>query len=421
MLIPDKYSSEIISNSANYAADIFKNQLNKDFVYHNIYHTNQVIEDAIEIAENMKVNSDEIEILILSAIFHDIGYIESAKNNEPIGARIAEEFLLTQNYPNDKINLVKSCIMATQMPQHPKSYLDEIMCDADLLSVGKERFLLRTLLLKKEVENLSNNEMDNDKWFESTIDFFEKQKFWTSYCSEKYTTLKERNILILKSLIQTNKNLNDNKDDFSLISNLFIKDEVAQSKKKKNKKNKTESIEISQVDDKSIDSMYRSTMRGHLILSQIADDKSNFMLSINSIIFSVIITYIFPNIKNYNYILFPLVFLMIVVLTTIVFAILSTRPKITKGEFSNEEIKHKKVNLLFFGNFHKMDLDTYNWGMKEMIKDKEYLHNSMIKDIYYLGKVLSRKYKYLSITYNVFMYGIILSVIIFLIQLYLNH
>ena len=69
--------------------------------------------------------------------------------------------------------------------------------------------------------------------------------------------------------------------------------------------------------------------------------------------------------------------------------------------------------LLFFGNFHGMSLQDYNWGMTEMLGDKEYMNNSMIKDNYFLGVVLAKKYKYLRIAYNIFMYGLILTVIAF--------
>jgi hypothetical protein len=100
---------------------------------------------------------------------------------------------------------------------------------------------------------------------------------------------------------------------------------------------------------------------------------------------------------------------------SIIFAILSTRPKVTTGVFTRQDIEDEKVNLLFFGNFYKMPLEEYEWAVNEMMKDKAYLYNSMIKDLYYLGVVLEKKYRLLRITYNIFMIGIIISVIAFVI------
>jgi hypothetical protein len=60
-----------------------------------------------------------------------------------------------------------------------------------------------------------------------------------------------------------------------------------------------------------------------------------------------------------------------------------------------------------------MELPDYDWAMKEMMKDKDYLYGSMIKDIYFLGVVLARKYKLLRISYSIFMYGLIGAIIAF--------
>jgi pycsar effector protein len=64
-----------------------------------------------------------------------------------------------------------------------------------------------------------------------------------------------------------------------------------------------------------------------------------------------------------------------------------------------------------------MSLPDYDWAMKEMLNDKEYLYSSMIKDIYFLGVVLAKKYQYLRISYSIFMYGLIIAVLAFALAL----
>ena len=96
-----------------------------------------------------------------------------------------------------------------------------------------------------------------------------------------------------------------------------------------------------------------------------------------------------------------------------VFATLSTRPKVTEGIVTKEAIKQRKANLLFFGNFHNMALEDFQWGVNEMLKDHEFLYSSMSRDLYFLGIVLAKKYRYLSICYNLFMFGLITSVLAF--------
>jgi hypothetical protein len=91
--------------------------------------------------------------------------------------------------------------------------------------------------------------------------------------------------------------------------------------------------------------------------------------------------------------------------------VLVTRPKITSGRFTKDDIYKKKTNLLFFGNFFNMELPDFEWGMKEMMNDKEFLYSSMIKDFYFLGQVLGKKYKHLRICYTIFMFGLIAAVL----------
>ena len=101
---------------------------------------------------------------------------------------------------------------------------------------------------------------------------------------------------------------------------------------------------------------------------------------------------------------------------SMILAVLATRPNVTSGEFTKEDVENKNVNLLFFGNFHKMNLAEYEWAIQEMLKDKDYIYASLTKDLYFLGVVLNRKYKLLRWTYTIFMIGMILSVIAFAIS-----
>ena len=96
-----------------------------------------------------------------------------------------------------------------------------------------------------------------------------------------------------------------------------------------------------------------------------------------------------------------------------VLAVLATRPNVTSGKFTKKDVEQKKVNLLFFGNFHKMSLNEYEWAIQELVKDKEYIYSSLTKDLYFLGLVLNRKYKILRLTYTIFIIGIVISVLAF--------
>jgi hypothetical protein len=75
----------------------------------------------------------------------------------------------------------------------------------------------------------------------------------------------------------------------------------------------------------------------------------------------------------------------------------------------------KKVNLLFFGNFYRMTYDEYSDGMRKVMNDRDFLYGSLTRDVYSQGIVLGRKYGLLRKGYSIFMYGVIISVLAFII------
>ncbi|MGH2574963.1 MAG: Pycsar system effector family protein, partial [Ignavibacteria bacterium] len=160
-----------------------------------------------------------------------------------------------------------------------------------------------------------------------------------------------------------------------------------------------------------IETMFRNTIRTHVEFSAMADNKANIMISLNTLLIGFIVITMIRKLDANPHLTYPTFILLTVCLVCMIFAVLVTRPKITSGTFTKDDIYQKKTNLLFFGNFFNMKLPDFQWGMNEMMQDREYLYGSMIKDFYFLGQVLGKKYKYLRICYTIFMFGLIIAVI----------
>ena len=178
------------------------------------------------------------------------------------------------------------------------------------------------------------------------------------------------------------------------------------------KKKKNDKI---QQPDRGVDTLFRVTLNNHTRLSDIADSKANILLSVNAIVISIALSTLVPKLMNPKtaYLMIPTIIMLLSSVISIIFAILATKPNVTFESFNAEDVKSKKVNLLFFGNFYQMSIDAYEEAMQDLIKDRDYLYNSLTRDLYFLGKVLERKYRLLSITYTIFMIGTILSVLAF--------
>jgi len=151
-----------------------------------------------------------------------------------------------------------------------------------------------------------------------------------------------------------------------------------------------------------------------------ADSKANILISVNAIIISVILSVLLRKIETETHLAIPTFIFLGFSVATIIVSIMATRPKVTQGRFSREDVMNKRTNLLFFGNFFRQTLDEYRWGMGTMLNDADYLYGSLVEDIYFLGVVLGRKYRLIRLAYNLFMIGIIVSVIAFVVAI-LTH
>ena len=170
------------------------------------------------------------------------------------------------------------------------------------------------------------------------------------------------------------------------------------------------------IPNRGIQSYFRSIYRVHINLSAIADNKANIMISVNAILISVLISLLsYRNLSETNpTIMVPVLVFIVAGLASLIFAVLSARPKITYPNKGITDRNLLKRNAIFFGSYVTMKLDQYEDIMDEIFQDGKLIYGNMIRDMYYLGKVLDKKYRYLVISYNIFMIGFAITVLTFL-------
>lgn len=409
--------NKLLGAAESYIANFFKNRIGAEYVFHDYNHTSNVVHAVVEISERYNLTPKQQEILQLGAWFHDTGYNEGREKHEERSCQNLRKFLQPYDYPLEDLKEIERCILATRIPQNPQTLLEEIICDADLSHLGKAIYWDRCGRVRQELLMTNSVVMSEQEWVNFELEFMTKHKYHTSVAQELYGKNKERHI---KQLLKQQDRLNPKA--LESVEDLAIRDRKKKKKKKGKNKKLTSSVSSSEHEIKDmrlgrgVETMYRTTYRTHVNLSSIADNKANIMLSINAIIISIVLSTMVPKFAVNSKLVIPTFVLLVVCLTAMVFAVLSTRPKITEGKFTREDIEKKRSNLLFFGNFYNMKLEDFHWGMTEMIRDSDFLYSSMTRDLYFLGVVLAKKYRYLSICYNVFMYGLIITVITFAIS-----
>lgn len=400
-------TTPLLQEVENYVVEFFATNFSKDYVFHDLEHTRQVVQAAMEIGQGYQLAEKDMTTLLLAAWFHDLGYSQGPANHEDRSIQYAVAFLEKKDFPAEDLQRVRGCIESTRVPQQPKTLLEQILCDADLSHLGQETYWERTGKVRQEMVFVQGTVMDDREWVDFEINFLQQHRFHTLVAAQLYDEEKQRHI---RQLFKQKARLNPNP---------LIPIEIPPKVKKKKDKvitspDGSQQIEIKDLDlGRGVETMYRTTYRTHITMSTIADNKANIMLSINAIIISIIVSTLVPKFGVDPNLILPTVVLLVVCLTTIIFATLATKPNVTTGRFTREDIENKSTNLLFFGNYYNMTLEDFEWGMMEMIRDNDFLYGSMTRDLYYLGVVLAKKYFYLRLCYIVFMYGIILAVGVF--------
>ena len=289
-------------------------------------------------------------------------------------------------------------ILATKLPHSPSDLVERIIQDADMSHLGKEDYM-ETTYVTLENEMMNNSESPKGmKWIDMCVEFLENHEYQTEYAKEHFGPIKKKNLYKLYKM----------KEEDQTTSVEIIDTEVLVNEKKKSKKKPK-----SDLPEKGVETMFRVALRNHLNLSRIADNKANTLISVNALIISIILGSMFPKIDHNPYLIYPALTIILFSIVTIIISILSTIPKTSHGILSREEVLNKEGNLIFFGNFHKMTLEDYEWSISELMKDRDYLYKSLTRDLYFLGKVLNRKYMLLRYSYYIFMIGLITSIVMF--------
>jgi predicted metal-dependent HD superfamily phosphohydrolase len=385
--IMNQITVELLQETEQYVTRLLENQLPDTMTFHNLDHARYVVDNAVFIGKQSNLSEADLNLLKICAWFHDAGYIRGTEYHEEESARLATEFLSSKKVDVKIIAQVSKTIKSTTIPQNPEDLISQVLCDADLRHLAEDGYIELIDNLRLEWINLSGKKIGKRKFHKISVKFFKKHQYHTDFARKILQPGKEKNLTYIKKKI------------------IMLEEKKHSRTEQKKEKPKGYS--------RGVESMFRLTARNQINLSAIADNKSNILISVNAIMMSITMTVLVTRFEEVPNIILPTLIFLVSCLVTIIFAILSTRPNISHGTFNKEDIANNKVNLLFFGNFYNMKIDEYEWAIEELMRNDKNLYGTMIKDQFALGEVLAKKYILLRKAYNVFMVGIIISVIAF--------
>lgn len=155
---------------------LLKEKLDPRYLYHSLNHTREVCHRAIEIAQQLGCEPEEVEQLHTAAVYHDVGFTVSHENHEQRGAAIFREKALKLDMPEEEIALIESLIMVTKPFNEAQNELECIIKDADLYYISTNDYARQANLLRKELEWL-NIPMDDAQWKSFQVKFLREHRF----------------------------------------------------------------------------------------------------------------------------------------------------------------------------------------------------------------------------------------------------
>jgi len=378
-------TSTVVNDAEQKVKKMLTEQLTEDHKYHNLSHTLAVRSACRRLGEKENLSEEKLEILELAALFHDVGFSETYNGHEDVSHRIAQEFLEARDYPQERRQQVLDCIDVTFLPNQPETILEKIIRDADLINLGSDGYMTHLQGLRHEWKTFLGHEFEDSDWYKMNRKFLKSQDFFTEAARELYGPKLRQHQKQLKKLAKR-----------------------AEAQEKKAEQGIIHG-------SKSAQMMFKTALRNHLDLSTLADNKANIMLSVNALIITIIVPMAAGRIVNFPYLLWPVLSLLATCLASMIFATLATRPIRMMGKTSDEDIQKGQSNLFFFGNFYQMRFQDYKKGILAVLSNEEDFEDTIVRDLFFLGRSLGTKYRQLRLCYTIFMSGVVLTVIIFLV------
>lgn len=156
-----------------------ESDLPKSLYYHGVHHTKDVLEAVFTLAVREEISFEELDLLLTATLLHDTGFLFQYADNEEKACELANTILPEHGYSSEEIEVINGIIMATKLPQNPKTKLETLICDADLDYLGRSDFEEISENLFKEL-NANGVPLSKDQWQKKQKAFLEEHTYFTS-------------------------------------------------------------------------------------------------------------------------------------------------------------------------------------------------------------------------------------------------
>lgn len=153
--------------------------------------------------------------------------------------------------------------------------------------------------------------------------------------------------------------------------------------------------------------LVRTVTQANLTLSQMADQKASILMGATFVVFTIAVGQVSRGeVPVSLLILATSAFVSAVCAMAVIMPAVKPPPVVPGTE-----------NVLFFGVFTQFSEDEFTDRVLDRLRSDEDVYRLMLRDIYQNGQVLQRKkYRYLALAYRVFLIGLTLTLVAFLVE-----
>ncbi len=384
-----KDDSDIVRLAGQQLFALFRNANgDSSLVYHGFKRSRELVDDCKEIAKGNKLNGTEGQVLLLSAWFHDAGHAAGNGGGREKSIEIARAFLAQKRQPEKLADAVAGCLKAVDDEEARDGLAGDVLHDALLAPLAAKNYVEEAQLLRLEEERRTGKSYSDVEWTQGLIDHFHKSSYRTRWAQLEYEGGRAKNLVRLHKLLRRQQE----------------ESTAQEAEGAKNAKNQ----------GKVVESVFSDLTRNQLRLLSIADRRTATMIHVNAIMISLVVGLVLRKLEERSDLLAPTVVLLCVNLAVIVLSILSMRAGRKKlRQFPRDEISAHDANLLLVSNEVNVSLHEYLDRMNELTAEPPALQKAMLEYVYFLRKLLIHRRRALQLTYNIFIYGLAVSLVFF--------
>ncbi len=378
--------STILKEAEKFVLKQFKANSNPRLTFHNYQHTSGVVQLLDELGANMV--PEEVEIARLAAWFQDLGYLFEYQHPNAKSVDLATKFLRNRGIPAKDIRSIIRCINAANGAWKPDTLAAELLVDANNIYAATTDFEDKSALLRLEQELLNEHNFSEEEWLEREISRLHQIRFYTPTVKAQYDSVLTNNIVRLKNKRQR------------LSAALQIQEQalVVQNKT-------AEQEEVLPI-------FYQTRFQNHFALSATNDRRATMLVFANTIMIGILVV-ILNNGGIHSFkqpiLLLPFIICLVTTITSLIVAILSTRPK-GKEDATGTDV----LQRLSLGSFQNMSKADHATAMHALAKERKKLFEKMTSDLHELGKQLEKRHQLLQMAYNIFLVGLGTTLLVFL-------